>query len=60
MVETPSTSDDFRDETLFKVHVNFSIDLFEGQIDTNALEKWLNLLKSYYSIKKQFDSEKMM
>jgi hypothetical protein len=28
----------------FKVHINFNIISFEGQIDENAIEKWLNLL----------------
>ena len=28
----------------FKVQVNFNIPIFEGQIDVDALEKWLNLL----------------
>ena len=29
----------------FKVQVNFDIPIFEGQIDADALDKWLNLLK---------------
>jgi hypothetical protein len=33
------------------VQVNFDIPLFEGLIDTNALEKWLSLLKGYYLFK---------
>jgi hypothetical protein len=36
----------------FKVQVNFDIPLFEGQIDADALENWLNLLEGYYSVQK--------
>jgi hypothetical protein len=36
--------------TPLKVQVNFYIPLFEGQIDVEALEKWLNLLEGYFSI----------
>jgi hypothetical protein len=34
----------FGDTTPFKVQVNFDIPVFEGWIDTDALEKWLNLI----------------
>ena len=30
--------------TPFKVQVNFDIPIFEGQIDTDAVDRWLNLL----------------
>ena len=30
--------------------VNFDIPIFEGQIDADAREKWLNLLEGYFSI----------
>jgi hypothetical protein len=33
--------------------------VFEGKIDANSLEKWLNLLKGYYSIQKFSDNEKI-
>jgi hypothetical protein len=33
-----------------KVQVNFDILIFEGQIDADSLEKWLNLLEGYFSI----------
>jgi hypothetical protein len=36
--------------TPFKVQVNFDIPLFEGMIDANVVEKWLNLLKGYFSV----------
>ena len=28
-----------------KVQINFNIPIFEGQIDANAVDKWLNLLE---------------
>jgi hypothetical protein len=43
----------------FKVQVNFDIPLFEGQIDTDTLEKWLSLLEGYFSIQKFSNSEKI-
>ena len=39
-----SSSDHFGSTSLLKVQVNFDIPVFEGKIDANALEKWLNLL----------------
>jgi hypothetical protein len=38
------------DATPFKVQVNCDIPIFEGQIDVDALEKWLNLLKGYFYV----------
>ena len=43
----------------FKVQVNFDIPIFEGQIDADALEKWLNLLEGYLFVQKFFDREKI-
>jgi hypothetical protein len=34
----------------FKVQVNFDIPVFEGQIDVDSLEKWLNLLEGYFYV----------
>jgi hypothetical protein len=34
----------------FKVQKNFDIPIFEGQIDADALDKWLNLLEGYFSV----------
>lgn len=31
--------------TPFKVQVNFDIPIFEGQIDADVIDKWLNLLE---------------
>ena len=41
----------------FKVKVKFGILLFKGNIDANALEKWLSLLEGYFSVQKKIDSE---
>jgi hypothetical protein len=59
VVEASSTRNHFTSATPFKVQVNFDIPLFEGQIDAYALEKWLNLLEGYYSVQKNFNSEKI-
>ena len=45
-----STSSRFRDETPFKVQVNFDIPLFEGKVDADALDNWLNVLEWYFSV----------
>jgi hypothetical protein len=44
-VGTSSSSGQFGGTSPFKVQVNFDIPVFEGQIDANALEKWLNMLE---------------
>jgi hypothetical protein len=36
--------------TPFKVQINFDIPIFEGHIDTNVVDKWLNLLEGYFSV----------
>ena len=36
--------------TPFKVQVNFNIPIFEGQIDADVVDKWLNLLEEYFSV----------
>jgi hypothetical protein len=45
-----SLSDNFGGTSPFKVPVNFDIPIFEGQIDADALEKWLNMLEGYFSV----------
>jgi hypothetical protein len=56
---TSSSSDHFGGTSPFKVQVNFDIPIFEGQIDVDALEKWLNLLEGYFSIHNFSDKEKI-
>jgi hypothetical protein len=43
--------------TPFNVQVNFYIPIFEGQIDADVVDKWLNLLEGYFSIHNFFDRE---
>jgi hypothetical protein len=38
----------------FKAQVSFHIPIFEGLIDADALEKWLNLLEGYFFVQKFF------
>ena len=44
-IGTSSSNDHFGSTLPFKVQVNFDIPMFEGQIDADALDKWLNLLE---------------
>jgi hypothetical protein len=59
VAEAYLTSNHFEGATTFKIQVNFHISLFEGQIDVDDLEKWLNLLEGCYSVQKNYDSEKV-
>jgi hypothetical protein len=34
----------------FMVQINFNIPIFEGQIDVDVVDKWLNLLERYFSV----------
>ena len=54
-----STSSWFKDATPFKVQVSFDIPLFEGNIDADALNNWLNFLEGYSSVHNFFDKEKI-
>jgi hypothetical protein len=53
-----SSSGHFGGTSPFKVQVNFDIPIFEGQIDAEALDKWLNLLEGYFSVHKFSDKER--
>jgi hypothetical protein len=46
--------------TPFKVQVNFDIPLFEGLIDANVVDKWLNMLEGYFLVLNLFDKEKLL
>jgi hypothetical protein len=52
-----SSRNHFGSTSPFKVQVNFDIPIFEGQIDADALEKWLNLLEGYFSVHNFSDRE---
>jgi hypothetical protein len=45
--------------THFKVQVNFDIPLFEGLIDANVVDEWLNLLEGYFFGPQIFDKQKI-
>ena len=45
--------------TPFKVQVNFDILLYEGLIDADVVDKWLNLLEGYFSVHSFSDMEKI-
>jgi hypothetical protein len=47
---TSDTSSSNGGATPFKVKINFNIPIFEGHIDTDAVEKWLNLLEGYFFV----------
>jgi hypothetical protein len=36
----------------FKVQINFDVPIFEGQIDADVVDKWLNLLEGYFYVHK--------
>jgi len=46
--------------TPFKVHVNFEIPIFEGQIDGDSVDKWLNLLDGYFFVHEFLSQEKII
>jgi hypothetical protein len=57
---TSDTSTSSKSATPFKVHINFDIPIFEGQIDVDVVDKWLNLLEGYFSVHNFSDREKIM
>jgi hypothetical protein len=54
-----SSSSHFGGTSPFKVQVNFDIPVFEGQIDTESLDKWLNILEGYFSVHNFSNREKI-
>jgi hypothetical protein len=58
-IDMSSSSSHFGSTAPFKVQVNFDILVYEGQIDVDDLEKWLNLLEGYFSVHNFFDREKI-
>jgi hypothetical protein len=54
---TSSSSSHFGGTLPFKVQFNFDIPIFEGQIDVDALEKWLNQLEGYFFVHNFSDRE---
>ena len=58
-IDTSSSRNHFGSTSPFKVQVNFDIPVFEGQIDVDALDKWLNLLESYFFVHHFSNREKI-
>ena len=60
-IETRTSSSNIHFERTFpfKVQVNFGIPIFEGQIDVDVVDKWLNLLDDYFSVHHFSDREKI-
>jgi hypothetical protein len=56
---TSDTSSSSRGTTPFKVQIKFYIPIFEGHIDIDDVDKWLNLLKGYFSIHNFLNREKI-
>ena len=56
---TSDTSSSSGGAAPFKVKTNFDIPIFEGEIDANAIDKWLNLLEGYFSVHKFSNKEKI-
>ena len=46
--------------TPFRVQVKFDIPIFEGQIDANVVDIWLNLLEWYFSVHDFSDRENII
>jgi hypothetical protein len=57
---TSSSRDQFGGTSPFKVQVNFDIPIFEGQIDADSLDKWLNLLEGYFFVHNFSDRENII
>jgi hypothetical protein len=47
---TDDTSSLSRGATPLKVQINFDIPIFEGHIDADVVDKWLNLLEGYFFV----------
>jgi hypothetical protein len=56
---TGDTSSSNEGATPFKVQINFNIPIFEGQIDIDVVNKWLNLLEGYLFVHNFSNREKI-
>jgi hypothetical protein len=56
---TGDTSSSSGGATPFKVQINFNIPIFEGQIDVDDSDKWLNLLEGYFFVHNFSNREKI-
>ena len=53
------TSSSSRGATPFKVQIKLDIPIFEGKIDADVVDKWLNLLEGYFSVHNFSNREKI-
>jgi hypothetical protein len=58
-IPTGDTSSSNGGTTPFKVQIKFDIHIFEGQIDIDVVDKWLNLLEGYFSVHNFSNKEKI-
>jgi hypothetical protein len=58
--DTSASSSHSGGATPFKVEVNFDIPIFDGQIDADVVDRWLNLLEVYLSFHDFSDREKII
>jgi hypothetical protein len=56
---TGDTSSSNGGVTPFKVQIKFDIPIFEGKIDADVVDKWLNLLEGYFSVHNFLNKEKI-
>jgi hypothetical protein len=56
---TGDTYSSSRGAAPFKVQIKFYIPIFEGQIDADVVEKWLNLLEGYFFVHNFSNREKI-
>jgi hypothetical protein len=59
MLPIGDTSSFSKGITPLKVQINFDIPIFEGQIDEDAVDKWLNLLEGYFFVHNFSNREKI-
>ena len=55
-----ASSNHSRGTTPFKLQVNFGIPIFEGKIDADVVDRWLNLLEWYFLVHEFSDREKII
>ena len=57
--DTSTSSSHSRGATPFKVKLDFYIPVFDGQIDVDAIDRWLNLLEGYFFVHDFSNQEKI-
>lgn len=56
---TSASNSHSRAATPFKVQEKFDIPIFEGQIDADVVDKWVNLLEGYFYVHDFSSQEKI-